>query len=1190
MNDLSEYIKNSESRLLGRHLISASAGTGKTYSIQSLYLLLILQNKLTVQQILVVTFTKAATKELKERLHAIIQEAYDSVSEKIPSEEITPRIYDILSRFPKSEKKSNENLLRNALLDFDLASIFTIHGFCSRVLSRFAFETGQSFDLKPAEGSMKEVEQLCQDWWRTHIYSMDFEKLQLYQSSGLNYDILLELTKNKIEKPDSKFKNSAPYTENIFKKINEIIRGLCTSFGHPIEMEQYESLRPQSKNKVDALDQKMSALVAEIETQIAPLSFSQIQNFISIEQYDFSYTAKKVEYNALDEFAPEWKSAIQMVKNLLSNYLTSGATSIAEKYQTLVYQRDTSNFSDYLNNLKKALLNKKEGPALRKMLRNEFKAALIDEFQDTDPVQWGIFSSIFDNISTDSAPCFLVGDPKQAIYRFRNGDIVTYMKATGTIQQTNKHQLNKNYRSEENLIFAFNEFFKDQKDPTFQHPEMEYPGDLKANGKKLEDSLTVNGQIDPRPFKVFYIDVPKPTKITPGQDSPIMQFAFQKTAAEIVAILNDKQICIAGKPVRPAQIAVLVNKHKEANAIAAELRKREVPVVQQATGNIWETTDASDFRQFLDAVLHPENSSILRAALLLPYIYYSPDQLLLLNENQAVLPDWCAPEEKQNSTLVEWVQFFMELREIWIKHGFFAMFVKWMKELHLRCRWSADSNGRRSLTNLLHLAELIQQELLQTDHSPELLFSWFSQQINTGKQNVSDNTKLHVESDEDAVQIMTIFRSKGLEFPIVFVPTLINKNIEVTKTQIYEAHNAEGELEISLQKLKNTAQEEFEECIRLTYVAVTRAEHRVVLFWANYNTEPNKNPLAWLFRAVNFNNTDPDPYQYIELKKFLVSNEIKVDCLTKTPENPELLRKMPLLLPKIEHSSDYGSFTSLIQLGSVLDTGKDYDEKTDDVPELEEDPASIFTFPAGAKTGTCWHEILEDLDFTASDSDIQEIVHEKLESYGFLKKEEFASVYEDTVLNMVKKTLNISLPSFQNSTPFSLKELALCDRKTEWEFNFSSLKRDVYTTKIKKILSCYPEYQSFIQDLNTWDCKLPQGYLMGFVDLLFRYHDRYYIVDWKSNSRNRRLSDFNRAGLHAEMSQHRYWFQYLLYAVAVHQYLKHALPNYDYEHDFGGVYYIFLRGTEEPETHGVYADRPKLQVLEELSALLGEFE
>jgi exodeoxyribonuclease V beta subunit len=1296
------------------HLMEASAGTGKTYSIQTIYLRLVLIEALSVQQILTVTFTKDATKELRDRLQGILREALDycdDPSRILDAQHRTKIMVDVA----KQEKGEScvRKRLQLALLDFDMAAIFTIHGFCQRVLRRFAFETGQPFDMEPSNSADEDIEQLCKDWWRHYTYQMD-ESLSsfLAQSGRFSLGKITELAKKLIAKPDAIVEidgiritalegyiqtaleselpvtpeETAPYPDakGIIKQTIEhfqrtmaqcrqaiqshdtpialwALNTLCTDCP-VIPIDAYDSAM-QIKGACDACMQAVAkgtrktsfsydeagclrsenctaltpthtTAITEIARQAEPIDkviaayqpFNIKQNsairsleriirhassleplcaadlFSAIKEIaSMKCGIRKEITGSVNTFNPAFTARYEQLMRDIPSVSYQAALQIKSRYQETRSIAHTASFNDYLINLRHAL---QQRDGLVTILREEFRAALIDEFQDTDPIQWGIFDTTFRDAGI---PCFLVGDPKQAIYRFRNGDVETYLKATKPIPPSARYPLTVNYRSETRLIDAVNQIFMDREDrPTFGD-DITYSQPLDAAGKVPSDSLLIDGSVDPQPFKLMLLEH-EGKKGIPGKTSKTAERAYRLTAREVARVLYQEKPTIAGHVARPGDIAILINTHAQGEAIAEELKALGIPSVRQGTGDVWQTEEAHNLWGMLEVVLDPRNINLVRGALISPWGAIDADQLKALNAGEAISHMDIA------FSIDDFVALFVDLNDIWMRRGFPAMFRTLMSRFDIQNKLlrHPDKQGQRRMANIVQLSELIERKLLDARKTPEGILAWVRRQFDPKTADGGDESALRLESDDEAVRIMTVFTSKGLQFPIVFAPTLFMMKPYLPEST-YEFHDDNGDLNIVMKGKDNEqdddnkqrATKEIEqEFVRQIYVALTRAVHRTVILAVGEDNTPT--PLGVLGKLLEPLAQQQDGTQDRQSCAIAISMADDAPVTTTAPAPiPVNLMAAPLTRPAIDTTKGHGSFSSIAPQAehhtkaspqTTHDTIKDNDETAvGDSIRSQPDPESIFAFPSGAHTGTCWHSIFETLAFDADESLIQDTVVERLSAYGFLNSEVWRNSRINATTTMVNRVLQTTLPPLlpaDKQHPFSLSEIEASDRKNEWAFSFSA-KSGQRTQAICDAITAYPQYREFTDAVVAWDHPLPAGYLTGFVDLLFRKNGAYYIVDWKSNRRGGQQADFDRDGMLNEMSTHRYWLQYLIYSVAVHQYLTHALPDYDYEKHFGGVYYIFLRGVDglhqANQTNGVYCDRPPLALLNQLSAILGDF-
>ena len=698
---------------------------------------------------------------------------------------------------------------------------------------------------------------------------------------------------------------------------------------------------------------------------------------------------------------------------------------------------------------------------------------------------------------------------------------------------------------------------------------IEYTTPLEAAGKDRGKSLLINGKPDDQPFKIVLVENGPDNNGLPGQDSAPARAAYAATAKGIVSLLLDQSLTISGKPIKPGDVAVLVNTHRQGEYIARELRQRGIPAVRQGTGDVWESADGRILWMILESVLDARNLSYVRYALMSDWVGLTPGQIQILNQGGAVPAG--AGEPNRDYGMEDWVVLLEGLRETWRDRGFPAMFRELSGKLGLKKRLLGldTCEGQRRLTNINHLAELVEHTITDGRKTPEGALAWIRQQFDRGTKEGGDEVKLRLETDDDAVRIMTIFTSKGLEFPIVFAPTLFMMNPK-PYGGLHEFHEGVN-LRIAIAKKGDPASKAAQETekdeitrehVRQIYVALTRAVHRMVVMALDDGAKdgrPKKNEVQkfkmrgilgevlrlpmktevrdGIERAVVDEETVRNRFGHIagvataiDVTRYDAEGE---DRRIEPGKRPEL--KGPAERPKPDTSRGHGSFSSLAPSGKKDEVKPVAPAETDDrnrdretagqpADLVEQKPVGIFAFPSGARTGTCWHEIFEDLSFDAADAKVREMVETKLRIHGFLKNKEKGEERINVTARMVGNVLRTSLPGLDGEMPFALARVPDRDRKTEWAFSFSALagKR---TEELRKLVSGYKPYKGFTDAIGDWDKAIPGGYLTGFVDLLFRHNGRYYIVDWKSNRRNGKQADFCQQGLTEEMTLHGYLLQ-----------------------------------------------------------------
>ena len=846
-------------------------------------------------------------------------------------------------------------------------------------------------------------------------------------------------------------------------------------------------------------------------------------------------------------------------------YALARAEEIVNAYEADRPTRTTQTYDDLLRSLRIALQDAEKGPILAACLRNEFKAALVDEFQDTDPVQYEIFRRVFLDPAVKPAPAlFFVGDPKQAIYSFRGGDIYTYKKAvTDPAVEANTYRLDKNFRSTPRLIVAVNTLFMDEKKGedsyvrTFGDDAISYSEPLRSSEK---DPLTLpDGTPDPSPFRIVIAENSN------GR--------FQAVIDTVLKILAEQR----GNGITPKDIALLLPgvKSRVGEDVGTKFRdafrKVGVPAVLQRAGNVFAGQMAGDFRQVLMAMAQMGGRGQVRAALLTGFFSF----------DKAKLDD--------ESLLADMVGFFGELNQIWLTRGFNAALaaLEVNRECDFRRKLASLPDGERLLADLMQIIDLADAAVKELGPAPETLVDWLTERINrSGDEADVDEYARQLESENDTLKIMTIHVSKGLEFPIVIVPMTKGRDVQPP----YFYHDANMDLHVALDDeahAKAVAEHDAER-MRLLYVALTRATKRTVLV----TTEPDlESPLGRLLANARRNGAgeDADGSPIAWTRYELQEEPLPPYSVSATGVKAEDL--LPAKVPRpYSTAPTKGSYSSLAP-GAHGGRDDEFDFDSAAVDGVNENAEGVMALPGGTKTGTCWHEILERLPFDADDDAILAETRRALSVHGLASpSDEAAAKDAGLVAEMVKSALECPLNA-PDGTSFSLREIGGQDRFSEWEFDFSSAAAST-TGAIADILreewKGEVSKEAFLKEIEGWNRPIPKGYLRGFLDLVFRKDGYYYVVDWKSNSLTRHVADFMEEGITAEMASAGYFFQYLLYSAVLHRFLKETMgSDYSWERNFGGIRYYFLRGIPFNGEKAVFCDRPGEVLLDKLCAALG---
>ncbi len=855
-------------------------------------------------------------------------------------------------------------------------------------------------------------------------------------------------------------------------------------------------------------------------------------------------------------------------------------------------------FDDMLHDLHTAL-ESDDHLWLAESLRRRFPAALIDEFQDTDPLQFAIFDRIY---ATGSAPVFLVGDPKQAIYSFRNADLHAYLRARQ--RATALYTLADNQRSTQGLITALNGLFSATTD-AFMLPGLVYhPVEMGARERQpFSDASQERAAL-----QVWML--PQTPHSGPMAKDAAKYFSVRATAAEIARLITEARngrIAIGGRALSSADIAVLVRTHAQGSEMKRELASLNVGSVELAQASVFQSLEAEEVERVLIAINQPTRDVLLRAALATEMMGCDATDVEKISGDEA--------------RLLAYLERFAEYREVWHSHGVGVMYRRLLTEEQVSARMLQRTDGERRLTNLLHLGEQLHQAAA-THEAPDALLRWLSAQ--RGEDSGDEVAQLRLESDRNLVQIVTIHKAKGLEFPVVFCPFLWDGNTRFggPKPEGREYHDADGAAVIDF-RLKDEIrddlaridgeikQEAAAESLRLMYVAMTRAIYRCYLVAGTYatnnfgrssTTESTRSLLNWLVAGGR-----ESPERWFAGKRSPADIAAAWGALAK-PLAPCLgIAPLPvaagepialdrstadalavLVPPKtIAPAWRYGSFTSFVSDPKSEVAADDHDVRiTERVwafapPPPAIEPDDILRFPRGPSAGDCLHAILQRIDFTHPDGwplAVARGLSAHPQSLPGIRAPEQLPLLTAMALHMLTDVMHTSLPG-----GIVLGSIPAGNRLIELEFSLPAprVSANVLNATLKKLGYDVPRLA--FRDL--------EGYLKGVIDLVFLHGGRYYVLDWKSNHLGYTPGDYGPDALREAMHEHSYHLQYLLYALAVDRYLGHRLRGYRHDRHFGGVLYLFVRGVRPDWVNrdgtpaGVFHHRPTAAALAQLRAL-----
>ena len=1173
----------------GLNLIEASAGTGKTWAIASLYILLLLEKELRPEQILVVTYTKAATAELRERIRRRIATTLDLYSSGRPAGD------DALEQILMTHRPQNaaraKLLLTRALYSFDEAAIFTIHGFCQRALLENTFESGSLFNSEMITDQSAIVHQVCNDFWRSQVLSRSNDFVERLAAEGY--------TPEKLAKP----------FEGHFQNPDLII----LPKPDPVPLEPLAVERDRRYLSAGTLwNSERTSIVKQLEeARLNQQSYKPAQIEAAASSFD-AWTAggnaalpnSRLEFFSARKIATKTTKATTRTPNhpffSVCQELHDILTEIEHAFQADVIscRHDFKKWMERELSLRKKQLNQRafddllldlyraleadSGKALADKLRQRYHAAMIDEFQDTDPLQWHIFRHLG---AAERYPLFLIGDPKQAIYSFRGADVYAYLNAARSVPPGNTHTLDTNYRSDSALVHAVSSLFSANPDP-FMHRQI--PFHPVGSGRSGNDRLLIDGIPDIRPLNLWIY--PRSDESKSVVKPVAIRSIVRAVAEEIARLLTPEGTTLVTakltRPLKPGDIAVLVKSHKQANRVQEALQVLGIPSVQQGSSTIFETDEALDLLRILRAAAEPHREALVREALLTASFGMSADEIYRYVESSGEHPEW-----------ETWLLRFRNLHATAVSGGIVPLVSQLLGQCGMRNRILTRMGGERCMTNILHCCELLHQ--VEQDQGRNLagLIVWLERNIAAPDRN--DAALLRLETDENAVLISTIHASKGLQYPVVFVP--FAWDVPTGKADRTLFHTDDGDLVLDLAgDEENRHRAEIErkaEAARLLYVAMTRAEFRCYTVWGGINGAA-ESPLYRLLHGT------PDGTSFSALSDHAIrdavrllfhdgSSGISVDMMplavpfpryqtcvpADTPYSPKTLKHTPR---DDWHVTSFSGMTSgTAHIFEPQD--RDSTAAVSPVPEQSSDGLTIFHFPRGAKAGSCLHDIFELLDFsTVSAEAIRAAATVALSGNGFHEQ------WLPCIGNMVTDVVSAQI--IPDAPDFNLSRLKKGEWQSEMEFYLPvrQLAPDILHSLFDGMLDD-DHYAEFYEVLNRLAFRQSRGMLQGFIDLVFSHNGRFYILDWKSNHLGMTESDYNREMMHESMCRSSYILQYHLYTLALDRLLKLRLPGYRYEDHFGGVLYVYLRGISAGSSQeGIYFDRPHPEFIRRAGKLMLE--
>ncbi|EKS6642954.1 exodeoxyribonuclease V subunit beta [Enterobacter hormaechei] len=1157
--------------LQGERLIEASAGTGKTYTIAALYLRLLLglggnaafSRPLSVEELLVVTFTEAATAELRGRIRSNIHELRIACLRQTTDNPLYASLLDEIA-----DKQQAAQWLLLAERQMDEASVFTIHGFCQRMLSLNAFESGMLFEQQLIEDESELRYQACADFWRRHCYPLQRDIAEAVHALWKGPEELLRAIDRYLQGEAPVIKSPPPADETLASRHEKIVAKIAAlkqkwneSVGEIDAIIENSGIdrRKFNRGNQGKWIEKISAW-AEEETRGYQLPDA-------LEKFSQRFLAERTKADGIVPEHPLFVAIEALLAEPLSLndlMITRAMTEIRQAVAREKRRRGELGFDDMLSRLDEAL-SSENGEALASAIRTRFPVAMIDEFQDTDPQQYRIFRRIWRQ-QPDTA-LLLIGDPKQAIYAFRGADIFTYMKARSEVVA--HYTLDTNWRSAPGMVESVNALFS-RMETAFMFNEIPFLP-VKSAPKNATLRFEVSGEV--QPAMTFWLLEGEGYGVADYQAAMAQHCAAQirdwlSAGARGEALLWKGE---QANPVKASDITVLVRSRQEAALIRDALTLLDIPSVYLSNrDSVFDTLEAQEMLWLLQAVLAPERENTLRSALASSMLGLNARDIDALNHDEEA---WDAVVEE-----------FVHYRERWQKRGVMAMLRELMTRRQIAENMLASSGGERRLTDILHISELLQEAGTQLE-SEHALVRWLAQQIADPNSNASSQ-QMRLESDKHLVQIVTIHKSKGLEYPLVWLPFIANYRVQ---DQAFYHDRETFDAVLDLSKAETSVElaeaERLAEDLRLLYVALTRSVWHCSLGVApvfrrrGEKTGESDFHLSALGRLIQ--RGEPKDAAGLRL---CIESLCGDDIALHLPSLPDNSRWQMAEAPATDLNArqitrvladDWRvtSYSGLQQHGQSI--------AQDLMPKLDIDAAGVgdvlaeptltpHQFPRGASPGTFLHGLFEELDFTQPVS--EEWVSKMLQSGG----------YDAHWQPVLTGWINAILQAPLSEQGFSLSQLTAKNKQVEMEF-YLPVAGPLKAEALDALIRQYDPLSAGCPPLNF---RQVQGMLKGFIDLVFRHDGRYYLLDYKSNWLGENSEAYTQQAMAAAMQMHRYDLQYQLYTLALHRYLRHRIADYRYDDHFGGVIYLFLRGVDAADPRsGIFSTRPDAELIDKMDNL-----
>ncbi len=1206
--------------LHGSRLIEASAGTGKTWTIAALYLRLVLGHgedaafarPLLPSEILVMTFTRAATRELANRVRERLVEAAAFFRGQLDS--VDPYLGALLEAYPtEAERSVAAHRLVLAAETMDEAAIFTIDAWCQRMLREHAFDSGSLFDEELVSDERALFEDAAHDYWRQHIYPLGANGLSAVRECWKDVNALKVGVRELVTRTHLLGECAPEPLGTLVARVQASLRaelaGLKDGWAaRADEMERWiaghREKQPKcfngTKMRPDSLVKWFDALrawandPALVMPDLNKTAWDRLCPDGIVGAFAKDFTAEVPDCFG---FTTPLREALARLQPLSHALLRHAASHIAARMRELKARNRQFGFADMLERLKEAL----EGPngeALRRRIVLQFPVAMVDEFQDTSPDQYRIFDLLYRVADSDpERGLFLIGDPKQSIYGFRGADIHSYLAARRATAGRH-YQLGVNYRSTAPLVEAVNQLFR--------HAE----GHADHAGYPAGAFRFRRGDDNPLPFepvaakghreRLVGADGPQHAMSVccagPMNQEQYREVFAHHCAEHIVGLLGDERVGFSDgerfRRLMPADVAILVRNRGEAAAVRRALVERKVASVYLSDkDSVVESEEAADVLRWLYAVANPLDGVLARAA------FATRTAGLPLGELARLSSDEVAWEAR--------VEQLKALHGAWQRQGVLAMLRRFVHELGLPARLLRQPGGERRLTNLLHLAELLQEASTQLE-GEQALIRWLAEQLE-GLGEGGDERVLRLESDAELVKVVTVHKSKGLEYPLVYLPFAVTaRRTDRRNRAFFEFVGLDGARHLDLamgdEALEAVDRARLEEDLRLLYVALTRARHFLWLGAAPISgRSKNENRLHESALGYLLGGGEKIEAECLRERLERLRGEVDGIVLHDLREAQEQANKRTLLAREdvrpdllaaprydatFERDWSIGSFTSLVRHAVAAQTQPvppPAPMRAQEETLLEEEPQVVtppriedvpwHRFPRGSVPGNFMHEQLEWMAgegfHRADEPEYLVRLGQRIERAGWGHRQDDALAWLHAVVTTELPPLGASLSDLRDPVP-------------ELEFWFPSERLDV--AGLDRL--CRARIMKGL-DRPTLPERTLHGMLKGFADLVFEHDGRYWVLDYKTNALGPGDAAYTQAAMELGMADHRYDIQGTIYMLALHRLLRSRLgESYSPQRQLGGAVFLFLRGIANSDTRGCCVLGPDLELLDGLERLL----